>query len=241
MNKVIKPFRIYLLQIVIFSTGINSFTYAQDSTYKRPVHTSKWKEYRGQVRDDSTKRMVELQSLMPGLKYDLRYATKNNFMKRQMYPSNTRTSYLRIEVAQALKNALSDLNQKGYGLKIFDAYRPFSVTELFWNLVKDERYVANPSKGSGHNRGIAVDLTLTNLLDGQEMDMGTGFDNFTDTAHSTFRNLPQHVLNNRDLLRTTMEKHGFKVLDTEWWHFFIPGSSRYEILDLEFKQLAKKL
>src|SRR5437867_1601617 len=83
-----------------------------------------------------------------------------------------------------------ELNEKGLGLKIFDAYRPYSVTVKFWELIKDERYVANPSKGSGHNRGIAVDLTIIHLKTNEELNMGTGFDNFTDTAHQAFVNLP---------------------------------------------------
>ena len=127
------------------------------------------------------------------------------------------------------------------GLKIFDAYRPYSVTVKFWELVKDERYVAHPGKGSGHNRGIAVDLTIIDLASGQELDMGTGFDNFSDTAHSDYTQLPEKVLQNRQLLRSLMEKNGFKVLETEWWHFYLPGSNHYEILDIPFNKLKKKL
>jgi len=132
-----------------------------------------------------------------------------------------------------------ELNENGVGLKIFDAYRPYSVTVKFWELVHDERYVANPSKGSGHNRGIAVDLTIINLKTGRELNMGTGFDNFSDTAHQTFTSLPEEILQNRVLLKSTMEKYGFKALDTEWWHFFLTDGSRFEILDIEFKKLKK--
>ncbi|HYE55097.1 MAG TPA: M15 family metallopeptidase, partial [Chitinophagaceae bacterium] len=128
---------------------------------------------------------------------------------------------------------------QGYGLKIWDAYRPYSVTEKFWEMVKDERYVANPAKGSGHNRGLAVDLTIINLATGKELDMGTGFDNFTDTAHHTFTQLSPTVLENRKLLRQTMESCGFTAFESEWWHYFLPNPGHYTILDIPFKKLGK--
>jgi zinc D-Ala-D-Ala dipeptidase len=239
LNKIRNPFCIYLLVTVIFSTGFKGKTYAQDSSYTRPPVTDQWKVYRDQALHDSSKKMVELKSMIPGIVYDLRYAGINNFMRRRMYAAGTNNTFLRLPAAKALRQVQMELNEKGLGLKIFDAYRPYSVTVLFWELVKDERYVANPSKGSGHNRGIAVDLTIIDSKTGKELDMGTGFDNFTDTAHSTFTALPEQVLQNRKLLRTTMEKYGFKVLDTEWWHFYLPDASRYEILDIEFKKMKR--
>src|SRR5258705_7952788 len=185
--------------------------------------------------------MIELKTLMPSLKYDLRYATTNNFMHRLMYPQKTNVTFLRLPAAISLQKVQQELNEKGLGLKIFDAYRPYSVTVKFWELIKDERYVANPAKGSGHNRGIAVDLTIFNLKTGEELNMGTGFDNFTNTAHQTFTDLPEEVLQNRGLLRTTMEKYGFKAFDTEWWHYFLNNGDKFEILDIDFKKLKKDL
>lgn len=196
--------------------------------------------YRQQVQADSSKKMVELQSLMPQLQYDLRYASTNNFMHRKMYAANTRYTFLRAPAAHALAAVQQELNGRGYGLKIFDAYRPYSVTVSFWELVKDERYVANPSKGSGHNRGLAVDLTIIDLKTGKELDMGTGFDNFTDTAHHEFTQLPQAVLANRELLKTMMQKHGFALLETEWWHYYWPNNKNYEVLDIPFHKLKKE-
>ena len=104
----------------------------------------------------------------------------------------------------------------------------------------DERYVANPANGSGHNRGIAVDLTIIDLKTGKELNMGTGFDNFTDSAHHSFTNLPKEILQNRNLLKTTMEKYGFKLFETEWWHYFLADGDKYEVLDIDFKKLGKK-
>jgi D-alanyl-D-alanine dipeptidase len=196
--------------------------------------------YRQQVLADSAKKMVELRSLVPGLRYDLRYASTNNFMRRRMYPAGTHHTFLRAPAAHALAAVQRELNNKGYGLKIFDAYRPYSVTVSFWELVKDERYVANPAKGSGHNKGLAVDLTIVDLKTGRELDMGTGSDNFTDTAHHNFTQLPQVVLQNRQLLKTTMEKYGFILFETEWWHYYWPNNKDYEVLDIPFNKLKKE-
>lgn len=213
---------------------------AQDSTRSLSV-TKDRTLYIRQVKEDSTKKMVELHALIPTLRYELRYATTNNFMHRRMYPAGTNVTFLRQPVAQALKAVQAELKSKGYGLKIFDAYRPYSVTVKFWELVKDERYVANPAKGSGHNRGIAVDLTLIYLKTGKPVDMGTGFDNFSDTAHHGFEALPEEILQDRMLLKTTMEKHGFKALDTEWWHYYWADGNRFEVLDISFTQLQQKI
>lgn len=160
-------------------------------------------------------------------------------MRHRMYPANTRNTFTRLPAAKALLAVQNKLNAQGLGLKIWDAYRPYSVTEKFWEMVKDERYVANPAKGSGHNRGIAVDLTVIDLATGKELDMGTGFDNFTDTAHHTFTNLSTTVLQNRKLLKDAMEAAGFVRFESEWWHYSLPNPTNYEILDLPFTMLKK--
>jgi len=219
--------------LLIFSANI----IGQDTTKNDLLVIKDLQQYHKQVRDDSTKKMVELRDIIPRIVYDLRYATINNFMHRYMYPKNTRFTFLRSPAAFALKKVQQELNEKGLGLKIFDAYRPYSVTVKFWELVKDERYVANPAKGSGHNRGIAVDLTIMDLKTGKELDMGTGFDNFSDTAHHSFKNLPEEILQNRILLRSVMEKNGFKALETEWWHYYFNNGNKFEVLDIDFKKL----
>src|SRR3954471_14476513 len=178
---------------------------------------------------DSNKTMISLKSFIPSVGIELRYATKNNFVHRRMYCGKTKDTYLRLPVAKALLHVQQELNTKGRGIKLFDAYRPYSVTEKFWELVHDERYVADPKKGSDHNRGIAVDLTIIDLKTRKELDMGTGFDNFTDSAHHDFTALPSIVLANRKLLKETMKKYGFKLLETEWWHYSWPDSEKYEV------------
>lgn len=185
--------------------------------------------------------MAELKKLAPNIMYDLRYAGNKNFVHRAMYPRNTHHTYLRLAPAHALADVQHELNKLGYGLKIFDAYRPYSVTVTFWELIKDDRYVADPSKGSGHNRGLATDLTIVHLGTGHELDMGTGFDNFTDSAHHNFSQLSAEVLQNRKLLLSTMVRHGFQPFDTEWWHYAWPDDRGYEVMDISFKDLNRKL
>src|SRR5258706_9070277 len=238
-NKVRKRFYIQLSLQFIFSTSLFLHANAQDSGFVRTTVTDKADVYRKQVKRDSAKIMVELKTFIPGIIYDLRYATTNNFMHRLMYPEKTTIAFMRLPAAEALQKVQKELNENSLGLKIFDAYRPYSVTVKFWELVHDERYVANPAKGSGHNRGIAVDLTIINLKTGDELNMGTGFDNFTDTAHQTFTDLPEEVLQNRYLLRATMEKYGFVAFETEWWHYYLKDGEKFEVLDIDFKKLEK--
>lgn len=190
------------------------------------------------VQGDSLKKMVELSTLSPAITYDLRYATRNNFTKQQLYPDGTTTTYLRLAPALALQKAVQELQQANMGVKIFDAYRPYSVTIAFWQLIGDERYVAHPSKASNHNRGLAVDLTLYDLTIKQELAMGTGFDHFSDTAHHSFKDLPVQVLENRRKLKSIMEKYGFRSLETEWWHYSWPNDRRYDVLDIPFRQFV---
>ena len=236
-DKIVKRFYFKCLLACVFSTGCGFYSIAQADTTLQVIN--KYKVYSQQIRTDAGSQMVELKSVIPGIQYDLRYATTNNFTHHKLYKKGNKT-YLRLPVANALLNVQQELDSKGYGLKIFDAYRPYNVTKKMWELVKDERYVANPAKGSGHNRGIAVDLTIIHAKTGKELNMGTGFDNFTDSAHHDFLRFPADILQNRKLLKETMEKYGFKAFDTEWWHYSWPNDKGFEVLDLDFKQLAKK-
>ena len=145
---------------------------------------------KSEIAVDSNKQMIDVTKAIPALVTDLRYCTTNNFMHRKLYPV-LQTTYLRLAAVNALKKVVIALKNKNLTLKIFDAYRPYSVTEEMWEEVKDSRYAADPSKGSGHNRGIAVDLTLVDLQTKKELNMGTGFDNFSDTAHQDFTGLPE--------------------------------------------------
>ena len=203
---------------------------------KYGVHVIKdFAMYEATVKADSNKQMVEIKSLAPNIVYELKYATDKNFTRRNMYPAKTNYTFLRLPVAKALAQVQKELNEKGMGLKIFDAYRPYSVTEKFWEMVMNEKYVADPKKASGHNRGISVDLTIIYMHNGKELQMPTGFDNFSDTAHHTFMNIPFDALQNRKLLKDVMEKYGFVKFDTEWWHYSWPDEKNYyDAMDISF-------
>ena len=159
---------------------------------------------------------TELISLESSIKIDIKYATTDNFVKEKMY--NCGKCFLRPEVAEAIVKAQKKLEKKGYGLKMFDCYRPRPFQQRLWDKVPDDRYVTNPKKGSMHNRGAAVDLTLVDK-NGKDLDMGTPFDFFGEKAYQTCTDLPKNVLENRKLLNATLESVGFKTIRTEWWHF----------------------
>ena len=227
-------FFIQTLQLTFTLIGISSIMNVV-AAQPLEVVTNK-KNYKQEVRKDEQQKMIELKWLIPGIIYDLQYATSNNFTGKKLY-QQSRYTYLRLPAAMALKKVQAELQQQGRGLMIFDAYRPYSVTKMMWNLIKDERYVANPASGSGHNRGLSVDLTIVDLLTGKPLDMGTPFDNFTDTAHHNFKQLAPEVLQNRLLLKTTMEKYGFRALSTEWWHYSWPNTNGFKVLDIDFRKL----
>ena len=165
---------------------------------------------------------------------DIRYATKNNFTHEAVYPEAR--CILRSPVAQALSRVQSALKVQGLRLKVFDCYRPLSVQKKFWALVPDEKYVADPQKGSRHNRGAAVDVSLVDR-EGKELEMPTGYDDFSVRAHRNFKALPKLALNHRELLEKAMAAEGFIGLDTEWWHFDFRGWESFPIEDIPFSSI----
>lgn len=183
--------------------------------------------------------LVELKTIVPHIRYDLKYATTDNFTSVRLYPSSTQTTFLRKEPAQALAQIAKVLAAKGLGILVWDAYRPYHVTVKFWELIKDERYVANPTKGSGHNKGIAIDMTLYDLKTGALLDMPTAFDDFSEKAHHGANHISSIQKENREMMRTLMEQHGFIKFQTEWWHYYWPNGDQYDVLDFNFKQIKK--
>jgi len=186
------------------------------------------------ARDVKPGEMVDLAPL--GIALDLRYATTNNFMHEQLYP--VAKAYLRAPAAQALVDVNRELAAEGLAVKVFDAYRPYSVTVKMWEPIKNPDYVADPKKGSRHNRGAAVDLTLIDLKTGKELAMPTGYDAFTPRARNDFSDLPPEVLANRARLREVMTRHGFEPLPSEWWHYDFKGWERFELLDVPLTELS---
>jgi zinc D-Ala-D-Ala dipeptidase len=192
--------------------------------------------YEASIRNQAEKQMISLAGIQ-GIVMDLRYAGKDNFMHRNLYPEDTRTTYLRKQAYHALDSVSMELSKRGLVLVIFDAYRPYSVTIDLWKSVKDERFAANPAKGSGHNRGISVDLTLADAKTHKLLPMPTDFDHFTDSAYQNFSKVDSKRISNRELLKHTMEKYGFISLFSEWWHYSWPETGEFEVLDLSFDQL----
>ncbi len=192
-------------------------------------------EYKKSISENADKQLVELKKYIPGLKLDIRYATKNNFTKQAVY--REARAFARAPVAEALKNVQAELEKSGLGLKIFDGYRPYSVTVKFFDIASDKSFVANPKDGSRHNRGCAIDLTVVNLKTGKELKMPTPYDSFAAAASANYMDLPANVIKNRDLLINVMERQGFRVLDNEWWHFDFIGWKNFELMDIRFDEL----
>ena len=174
-------------------------------------------------------RLVDIRTVNRNIRLDIRYATTNNFLKRKLYPISK--CALRSSVAQKLSLVQTDLEKIGLGLKVYDCYRPFSVTKQMWEVLPDPNYVANPARGSRHNRGAAVDLTLVDRT-GKELEMPTPFDDFTAKAHRDYAGGSAQSRKNRQLLEDAMKKQGFIGITTEWWHFDSEDWQKFAILDI---------
>lgn len=181
--------------------------------------------------------LVDIQKINPRIKIDIKYATEDNFTGRKLY--SVPKCFLRRFVALKLDSVQKELEKIELGLKVWDCYRPLSVQEILWSIVPDERYVANPAKGSRHNRGCAVDLTLVDSL-GNELPMPTKYDDFTEKAHRNYKDLPDTVVKNRKLLEDVMKKYGFIPLPSEWWHFDFEGWEKFSILDIPLEKLINE-
>lgn len=189
---------------------------------------SKGKE---EVPDYDTINWTEMHRLDETFLLDIKYATEDNFVEEQLY--DCPRCFLRPVAAEALNKVHGQFKEKGLRIKLLDCYRPKPVQQRLWDKVPNASYVTPPSKGSMHNRGLAVDLTLVDSQ-GNELDMGTPYDFFGRKAHHTHRDLPKEVLDNRQLLKKTMEEFGFKSIRTEWWHYSYVGG-RFKIDDMEWE------
>lgn len=181
--------------------------------------------------------LIDLLTIDTTFQLDIRYATSNNFVGKPVYEEAK--AFLQRPAALALSEANKDLRRMGYGLKIFDAYRPWSVTKMFWDITPKEKrnFVANPKEGSRHNRGCAVDLTLYDLSTGDEIVMPSGYDEFTERAYPNFSGGLEIQRKMRDLLISVMELHDFKVYEYEWWHFDYKNWRNYRIQNISFSEI----
>jgi len=184
--------------------------------------------------------LVELIKLDNTIKLDIRYARSDNFVGRPVYPEAR--AFLQRRAAEALLNVHRKLAEQGLGLVIFDGYRPWTITKLFWEVTPEDKrkFVANPATGSRHNRGCAVDLSIYDLKTGKEMPMPSDFDEFTERASPDYKGGTEEETRNRDLLRRLMEAEGFTVNPNEWWHFDYKDWQRYRIGNERFENLSDK-
>lgn len=182
--------------------------------------------------------LVELTVLDPTIKLDIRYASTNNFTGSVFYKQAK--AFLQKPAAEAVARANARLKPLGLGLMIHDAYRPWHVTKMFWDATPDELkdFVANPQKGSRHNRGCAVDLTLYDLKTGQPIQMVAGYDEFSPRSFPLYPGGTARQRWYRELLRRTMEAEGFSVYEFEWWHFDFQDWQKYRIGNMTFEELG---
>jgi D-alanyl-D-alanine dipeptidase len=226
VRRAIKPASLVVLLLAACSVAVPTNRYGL-----RVVPDAATYERLARAKPDT--RLVDLATL--GLPLDIRYATPDNFMKQPLYP--VAKAYLRAPAARALADVDRELAARGLGVKVFDAYRPYRVTEAMWEPIKNPDYVADPAKGSRHNRGAAVDLTLIDRATGAELPMPTGYDDFTSRAAHAFTDLPADAIANRALLREVMTKHGFEPLPSEWWHYDFQGWREFELMDVPLEAL----
>lgn len=177
-------------------------------------------------KENDSNAFVNLRNYSNDFVFEMKYATTDNFLKEKVYPCDE--CFLRVKTVRALLAANKDFLEKGYHIKIYDCYRPKAIQKKMWKIVPDANFVANPKKGSIHNRGGAVDISLVDA-NGVELDMGTKFDFFGKEASHNFRDLPAETLANRKLLKEIMLQHNFKSFDSEWWHYNLNGSNKDEV------------
>lgn len=175
---------------------------------------------------------VRLADYDPTFLLDMKYATDANFLGEKVYDCGE--CQLRYKTVKALLKAQALAAKKGLRLKIFDCYRPLSVQRRMWKIVSNPAYVADPAKGSIHNRGGAVDLTLTDAA-GVALDMGTEFDHFGPEAAHDYEKVAEDVLENRRLLRRIMRRAGFQALESEWWHYNLKGAREFPLSDFNWR------
>ena len=184
--------------------------------------------------------LVELITLDNSIRLDIRYATENNFVGKKVYPEAR--AFMQKPAARALVRVHRKLKKQGLGLVIFDGYRPWSITKLFWEVTPEDKrkFVANPERGSKHNRGCAVDLSIFDLATGEMLDMPSGYDEFTERASPEYSGGTDVQRANRDMLRRMMEAEGFTVNPNEWWHFDYKDWEKYAIYDISFAEAGRK-
>ncbi len=181
--------------------------------------------------------LVELIKLDTSFHLDIKYATSDNLAGIPVYKEAR--AFLQRPAAESLVKVSNSLKPLGYGLLIFDGYRPWSVTNLFWDVTSDEnkKFVADPKNGSRHNRGCAVDLSLYELSSGKVVEMTGSYDEMSERSYPNYTGGTPKQREMRDLLRSKMEAHGFTVYEFEWWHFDYNDWKSYKIENVPFSKI----
>ena len=224
-----------ITRIFLFCLSLSIGAFAQKKPIQKPLVINSYTQYRAAVKVNPDKELIEIKKAIPDIRLDIRYATRNNFMQQVMYKQAR--AFARKPVVEALKKIQKELKLKGYGLKIFDGYRPYAITIAFYQKASDKNFVANPAKGSKHNRGCAIDLTIVNLKTGKDVAMATPYDSFLPAAAANYEPVSNEVRKNRQFLINAMKKHNMNVLDNEWWHYDFSGWQGYELMDIPFEKL----
>jgi D-alanyl-D-alanine dipeptidase len=183
--------------------------------------------------------LVELTKLDPTIQLDIRYAAKKNFLGKAVYKQAR--AFLQRPAAEALVRVNQNLRKQGYGLVVFDGYRPWAVTKIFWDVTPADKkiFVADPAKGSRHNRGCAVDLSLFDLKTGAEVKMPSEYDEMTERADINYECTTAEPRRLRELLRAAMNAEGFAVYEPEWWHYDYKDWKEYPIMNIKFSEIKK--
>lgn len=174
---------------------------------------------------------VNLKNYSNDFVYDMKYATDDNFLKEKVYPCAE--CFLRVKTVKSLLEANKTFLQKGFRIKLYDCYRPKAIQKKMWKIVPNVNFVANPKKGSIHNRGGAVDISLVDSL-GVEVNMGTKFDFFGEEASHNYLNFSDEILAKRKFLKEIMLQYNFKSFDSEWWHYNLNGSNIDKVENLKW-------
>jgi len=232
-NSLQSLFIIIVLFIGFVSCGVLHNT-NKTNPYKLDLVQNK-KIYLQQVSKDSSLKMCDLEEEIDSLWLEISYATVNNFSKSVIYTKPK--AFVRKPLAEALKLLQDSLAGLGLAIKIYDAYRPYAATLLFYEVYPDTNFVANPRYGSRHNRGACIDMTLVEKTTGKEIPMPTPFDEFSEKAHPDYPNLPDTVLKNRAFLFSIMSHFGFSHYPTEWWHFDYKDWEHFPLMDISFEDL----
>lgn len=224
-----------MMNRILLSTAFGLIISISGAQNKYGIKAINYPEYQESLKANPEKELVDLEKIIPDMVMDIRYATTNNFMKEKIYTLSK--AYARKPVAEALKKAQKEFKNMGLGIIMYDAYRPYKATVKFYELYHDTTYVASPYRGSRHNRGCALDMSIVDLNTKKEVKMPTEFDSFKKAAWPSTPIADPEARKNRELIIKVMKNNGFKVNSSEWWHFDFIGWQKYEVMDIDFEEL----